>query len=79
MNFEYNYISKFCKIFRIYYKVLVNRLKNRVIMKILLIHSQNVEVVKNKEATSNPQEFPEENIKMDVPNLMNFTTTRSCF
>ncbi|KKN47265.1 hypothetical protein LCGC14_0664480, partial [marine sediment metagenome] len=26
-------------------------------MKILLIHSQNVEVVKNKEATSNPQEF----------------------
>jgi hypothetical protein len=28
-------------------------------MKILLIHSQDVEVVKNKEATSNPQEFSE--------------------
>jgi threonyl-tRNA synthetase len=34
-------------------------------MKILLIHSQNVEVIKNKEATSNPQEFPEDIIKMD--------------
>ncbi|MFX1455996.1 MAG: threonine--tRNA ligase [Promethearchaeota archaeon] len=34
-------------------------------MKILLIHSQNVEVTKNKEATSNPQEFAEDIIKMD--------------
>ena len=34
-------------------------------MKILLIHSEGVEVIKNKEATSNPQEFPEEVIKMD--------------
>ncbi|MFX1573474.1 MAG: threonine--tRNA ligase [Promethearchaeota archaeon] len=33
-------------------------------MKILLIHSQNVEVIKNKEATSNPQEFTENFIKM---------------
>ena len=34
-------------------------------MKILLIHSEGVEVVKNKEATSNPQEFPQKVIKMD--------------
>ncbi len=34
-------------------------------MKILLIHSDGIEVVKNKEATSNPQEFPEDIIKMD--------------
>ena len=34
-------------------------------MKILLIHSDGVEVVKNKEATSNPQEFQEDFIKMD--------------
>ncbi len=34
-------------------------------MKILLIHSQNVEVVKNKEATSNPQEFADNFIKME--------------
>ncbi|MHA2005938.1 MAG: threonine--tRNA ligase [Promethearchaeota archaeon] len=34
-------------------------------MKILLIHSQDVEVVKNKEATSNPQEFAEDYIKME--------------
>jgi len=34
-------------------------------MKILLIHSEGVEVTKNKEATSNPQEFPESLIKMD--------------
>ncbi len=34
-------------------------------MKILLIHSQDVEVVKNKEATSNPQEFSEKFIKME--------------
>ena len=34
-------------------------------MKILLIHSEGVEVTKNKEATSNPQEFPENIIKMD--------------
>ena len=34
-------------------------------MKILLIHSDGVEVTKNKEATTNPQEFPESLIKMD--------------
>jgi threonyl-tRNA synthetase len=34
-------------------------------MKMLLIHSDGVEVVKNKEATSNPQDFPEKIIKMD--------------
>ena len=34
-------------------------------MKILLIHSQDVEVVKNKEATSNPQEFIDDFIKME--------------
>lgn len=34
-------------------------------MKILLIHSDGLEVVKNKEATSNPQEFPQKIIKMD--------------
>lgn len=34
-------------------------------MKILLIHSDGVEVVKNKPATSEPQEFPEEEIKME--------------
>jgi len=34
-------------------------------MKILLIHSDSVEVVKNKQATSNPQNFPEKLIKMD--------------
>ena len=34
-------------------------------MKILLIHSDGVEVVKNKEATSNPQEFKEDVIKME--------------
>ncbi|TFG08563.1 MAG: threonine--tRNA ligase [Promethearchaeota archaeon] len=34
-------------------------------MKILLIHSKGVEVVKNKEATSNPQDFSEDVIEMD--------------
>jgi len=34
-------------------------------MKILLIHTENIEVTKNKEATSNPQEFKEDIIKMD--------------
>ncbi len=34
-------------------------------MKILLIHSDGVEVTKNKEATSNPQDFPEDVIKME--------------
>ncbi|UCD02361.1 MAG: threonine--tRNA ligase [Promethearchaeota archaeon] len=34
-------------------------------MKILLIHSQDVEVIKNKEATSNPQEFADDFIKME--------------
>jgi threonyl-tRNA synthetase len=33
-------------------------------MKILLIHSQDVEVIKNKKATSNPQEFTGEIIEM---------------
>lgn len=34
-------------------------------MKILLIHSDGVEVRKNKEATSHPQEYPADFIKMD--------------
>jgi threonyl-tRNA synthetase len=34
-------------------------------MKILLIHSKDVEVIKNKEATSNPQDFAEDIIKME--------------
>ncbi|MFX1316791.1 MAG: threonine--tRNA ligase, partial [Promethearchaeota archaeon] len=34
-------------------------------MKILLIHTDGVEVTKNKEATSNPQDFPEDFIKME--------------
>ena len=34
-------------------------------MKILLIHSKDVEFTKNKEATSNPQEFAEDYIKME--------------
>ncbi|MHA1240393.1 MAG: threonyl-tRNA synthetase editing domain-containing protein [Promethearchaeota archaeon] len=34
-------------------------------MKILLIHSDGVEVTKNKVATSNPQDFPEDIIKME--------------
>ncbi len=34
-------------------------------MKILLIHSDGVQVIKNKEATSNPQEFSEDLIDMD--------------
>ncbi|MFX1502343.1 MAG: threonine--tRNA ligase [Promethearchaeota archaeon] len=34
-------------------------------MKILLIHSENVEVIKNKEATSNPQDFTDDFIKME--------------
>jgi len=34
-------------------------------MKILLIHSNGVEVIKNKEATSNPQDFPEDVIKLE--------------
>ena len=33
-------------------------------MKILLIHSQDVEVIKNKEATSNPQEFTDDVINL---------------
>jgi len=34
-------------------------------VKILLIHSQDVEVIKNREATSKPQEFAEEKITME--------------
>jgi transcriptional/translational regulatory protein YebC/TACO1 len=34
-------------------------------MKILLIHSDGVEVIKQKLATSEPQKFPEKKIKMD--------------
>ena len=34
-------------------------------MKILLIHSDGVEVIKHKPATSEPQEFPEDVIKME--------------
>jgi len=65
LNFEYNYLSKVKKIFRIYYNLLVKRLEKGFIMKILLIHSQDVEVIKNKEATSNPQEFKEDIIRME--------------
>ncbi|MHA1758010.1 MAG: hypothetical protein ACTSVV_14655, partial [Promethearchaeota archaeon] len=43
-------------------------------MKILLIHSQDVEVVKNKEATSNPQEFLEKQIKMEGLILVAFVS-----
>ena len=43
-------------------------------MKILLIHSDGVEVVKNKEATSNPQEFPQDVIKMDGLILIAFVS-----
>ncbi|MHA1985221.1 MAG: threonine--tRNA ligase [Promethearchaeota archaeon] len=43
-------------------------------MKILLIHSDGVEVVKNKEATSNPQEFPQDVIKMDGLILVAFVS-----
>jgi len=43
-------------------------------MKILLIHSEGIEVVKNKEATSNPQEFAEEIIKMDGLVLVAFVS-----
>lgn len=43
-------------------------------MKILLIHSENVEVVKNKEATSTPQEFPEDMIKMEGLILVAFVS-----
>ncbi|MFX0056948.1 MAG: threonine--tRNA ligase [Candidatus Hodarchaeota archaeon] len=34
-------------------------------MKILLIHSDGIEVIKNKEATSNPQQFQEDLIKLE--------------
>ncbi|MFX1257171.1 MAG: threonine--tRNA ligase [Promethearchaeota archaeon] len=34
-------------------------------MKVLLIHSDGIEVIKHKPATSEPQEFPENFIKMD--------------
>jgi len=43
-------------------------------MKILLIHSENVEVRKNKEATSNPQEFAEDLIKMNGLILVAFVS-----
>jgi len=43
-------------------------------MKILLIHSENVEVRKNKEATSNPQEFAEDLIKMNGLILIAFVS-----
>ncbi|MHA1472397.1 MAG: threonyl-tRNA synthetase editing domain-containing protein, partial [Promethearchaeota archaeon] len=43
-------------------------------MKILLIHSEGVEVVKNKEATSNPQEFPQDVIKMEGLILVAFVS-----
>ncbi|MFO8019042.1 MAG: threonyl-tRNA synthetase editing domain-containing protein, partial [Promethearchaeia archaeon] len=43
-------------------------------MKILLIHSDGVEVEKNQEATSNPQEFPEDEIKMDGLVLVAFVS-----
>lgn len=34
-------------------------------MKILLIHSQDVEVIKNKEVINNPQEFTKDFIKIE--------------
>ncbi|MHA1292158.1 MAG: threonine--tRNA ligase [Promethearchaeota archaeon] len=43
-------------------------------MKILLIHSENVEVKKRKEATSNPQDFAEDVIKMDGLILIAFVS-----
>ncbi|MHA1526554.1 MAG: hypothetical protein ACTSQD_05940 [Promethearchaeota archaeon] len=43
-------------------------------MKILLIHSENVEVRKNKKATSNPQEFAEDLIKMNGLILVAFVS-----
>jgi threonyl-tRNA synthetase len=43
-------------------------------MKILLIHSDGVEVIKNKEATSNPQEFEGNVIKMDGLILIAFVS-----
>ncbi len=43
-------------------------------MKILLIHSENVEVIKNKEATSKPQEFVEDIINMKGLILVAFVT-----
>ncbi|MBN1215835.1 MAG: threonine--tRNA ligase [Candidatus Lokiarchaeota archaeon] len=43
-------------------------------MKILLIHSKNVEVHKNKEATTNPQEFKENLIKMEGLVLVAFVS-----
>lgn len=43
-------------------------------MKILLIHSNGVEVEKHQEATSNPQEFPEDLIKMDGLVLVAFVS-----
>ncbi len=43
-------------------------------MKILLIHTENIEVTKNKEATSNPQDFKEYIIKMDGLILVAFVS-----
>ncbi len=43
-------------------------------MKILLIHTENIEVTKNKEATSNPQDFKEDIIKMDGLILVAFVS-----
>jgi threonyl-tRNA synthetase len=43
-------------------------------MKMLLIHSKDVEVVKHKEATSSPQEFPENIIKMEGLILIAFVS-----
>ncbi|MHA1411609.1 MAG: threonine--tRNA ligase [Promethearchaeota archaeon] len=43
-------------------------------MKILLIHSDGIEVHKNKEATSNPQVFSEDVIKMDGLILVAFVS-----
>ncbi|GAG87189.1 unnamed protein product [marine sediment metagenome] len=43
-------------------------------MKILLIHSKDVEVTKNKVATSNPQDFPEDLIKMEGLILVAYVT-----
>jgi threonyl-tRNA synthetase len=45
-----------------------------ILMKLLLIHSDGVEVIKNKEATSNPQDFPDKIIKMEGLILVAFVS-----
>ncbi len=68
-----NYYLKFL-ILLIIKKLLDKIVYNGIIMKILLIHSKNVEVHKNKEATTNPQEFVEDIIKMEGLILIAFVS-----